>query len=178
MKKKILFFLSLPVYLLFAVYSYQTDYKAGIKAVENLLSFSGHMLLFLPFAFILIGLFEVWIKRQTVEQYLGRSTGFSAYLLAVALAGTTVGGLYMAFPLSYSLFKKGAKLGVIFTYLSAACICRIPMTVFEASFIGIKFTIVRFIISLPLVIVSSALLGNYLEKKNYRLQHPEIKKEK
>ena len=85
------------------------------------------------------------------------------------LAGTTVGGLYVAFPVAYSLYSKGAKLSVIFTYLGAAAICRVPMAIFEASFMGIKFTRIRLLVSLPLVIVASMLLGNYLTKRNYKL---------
>ena len=37
------------------------------------------------------------------------------------------------------------------------------------SIFGIKFSIVRLTVSLPLVIVSSMLLGRFLEKKQYRL---------
>ncbi len=123
----------------------------------------------LPCAFILIGLFEVWVRRETVEKHLGERSGIRGYIWAVLLAGTTVGGLYVAFPVAYSLYGKGAKLSVIFTYLGAAAICRVPMTIFEASFMGIKFTTIRLLVSLPLVIVTSILLGDYLTKRNYRI---------
>jgi len=43
------------------------------------------------------------------------------------------------------------------------------MTIFEASFLGIKFTAIRLFVSLPLVIISSVLLGNYLNKRNYKI---------
>ncbi|HDP70096.1 MAG TPA: hypothetical protein ENN38_04715, partial [Actinobacteria bacterium] len=67
------------------------------------------------------------------------------------------------------LFKKGAKLGVIFTYIGASAICRIPMTIFESSFMGIKFSLIRLLVSIPLVILSSVWLENYLETKNYKI---------
>ena len=85
------------------------------------------------------------------------------------LAGTTVGGLYVAFPMAYSLCNKGAKLQVIFAYIGAVAICRVPMTLFEASFMGVKFTIIRLLVSLPLVILFSILLGGYLTKNNYKI---------
>jgi uncharacterized membrane protein YraQ (UPF0718 family) len=127
------------------------------------------MLKILPCVFILIGLFEVWVKRETVEKYLGERSGIRGYLWAVLLAGTTVGGLYIAFPIAYSLYNKGARLGVIFTYISASAICRIPMTIFEASFLGIKFTLIRLLVSLPLILLASMLLGKYLTKRGYRI---------
>jgi uncharacterized membrane protein YraQ (UPF0718 family) len=117
----------------------------------------------------LIGLFEVWVKREMIEKHFGEGSGFKGYLWAILLSGTAVGGVYIAFPIAYSLYGKGAKLSVIFTYIGAAAICRIPMAIFEASFLGIKFTAIRWLVSLPLVIVTSMLLGNYLTKRNYKL---------
>jgi uncharacterized membrane protein YraQ (UPF0718 family) len=86
------------------------------------------------------------------------------------LAGTIVGPLYVALPIAYSLHKKGAKFGVIFTYVGASAICRIPMATFEASFLGLKFTAIRLLVSLPLVIVTSMMLGKYLTKIRYTMQ--------
>ncbi|MBO8125820.1 MAG: permease [Firmicutes bacterium] len=119
----------------------------------------------LPCAFILIGLFETWVKSETVEKIMGDATGFKGYLSAILLAATTVGGVYVAFPVAYSLRQKGASLVNIFIYLGASAIVRIPMTTFEASFLGLKFTLIRLVVSLPLVIVSSILLGSYFEKR-------------
>jgi len=114
-------------------------------------------------------LFEVWVKKEKVEKHLGRESGFIAYIWVILLAGTTVGGLYVAFPVAYSLYHKGAKLSVVFTYVGAAAICRIPIVIFEASFMGIKFSLIRLFVSIPLVIVSSIWLGNYLGKRNYQI---------
>ena len=89
-------------------------------------------------------------QKETVEKHLGKESGIRGYTWGVLLAGTTVGGLYVAFPVAYSLYNKGAKLSVIFTYLGASAICRVPMTIFETSFMGIKFSIIRWSVSLPL----------------------------
>jgi uncharacterized membrane protein YraQ (UPF0718 family) len=159
-------------YAIFIALSWIIGYDAGQEVGENFASFALDMLKIVPCAFILIGLFEVWIKRETVERHLGEESGFMGYLWAVLLAGTTVGGIYIAFPVAYSLHSKGAKLGVIFTYIGASAICRIPMGVFEASFLGIKFTAVRLLISLPLVIITSKILGDYLTRRKYKLTQP------
>ncbi len=57
------------------------------------------------------------------------------------LAGIIAGGLVVAFPVAYSMYNKGAKLSVIFTYMGAVAICRVPITIFEASFMEVKFRI-------------------------------------
>lgn len=176
MKGRIALIVITAAYIAFAIYSFVACNEAGQRAVAGLIDFAKQMAILLPFAFILIGLFEVWIRKETVERYLGTKTGFTSYFLAIALAGITIGGLYVAFPLSYSLYKKGAKLAVVFTYLSSAGICRIPMAIFEATFLGLKFTIIRFTVSIPLVVLTSWLIGSFMQKRGYALQSPSLKK--
>ena len=156
-------------YVLFVAASFVFDYQPGREIGSNFASFSFEMLKILPCAFILIGLFQVWVKRETVEKHLGEESGIKGYIWALLLAGTTVGGLYVAFPVAYALYSKGAKLSAVFTYIGASAICRVPMFIYEASFLGIKFSVIRLIVSLPLVVVSSMLLGHYLTGKNYRI---------
>ncbi len=154
-------------YLGFILLSYIIGFAPGEKIAGNFISFSIPMLKLLPFAFILIGLFDVWVKKETVEKHMGAHSGIRGHIWALLLAGTTVGGLYVSFPVAYTLHRKGAKLAVIFTYIAASAICRIPMTIFEASFMGIKFSVIRLLVSLPLVVASSMLLGAFLEKRKY-----------
>jgi uncharacterized membrane protein YraQ (UPF0718 family) len=156
-------------YIAFVSLSFIIGFAPGEQMGNSFRYFSIAMIKMLPCTFILIGLFEVWVKKETVEKHLGKESGIRGYTWGVLLAGTTVGGLYVAFPVAYSLYNKGAKLSVIFTYLGASAICRVPMTIFEVSFVGIKFSIIRWIVSLPLLILSSMLLGNYLEKKKYKM---------
>ena len=163
----------LVAYAIFLIVSFLIGFKPGQQIGMNFSSFALTMLLIVPFAFILIGLFEVWVKRETVEKHLGVESGIWGYLWAILLSSTTVGGIYVAFPVSYSLYRKGARLSVIFTYLSSAAITRIPMAVFEASLLGVKFTIIRFLVSLPLVILSSILLEKYLTKHGFKMKHPD-----
>ena len=156
-------------YIIFLIISVIFGFNPGEEIGENFVSFALYMLKILPCVFILIGLFEVWVKRETIEKHFGQESGIRGYLWAVLLAGTTVGGLYVAFPVAYSLYTKGARLSVIFTYTGASALCRIPMTIFEASFMGIKFTMIRLLVSLPLIIVASILLENYLTHRNYKM---------
>ena len=127
MKKKIVEISIITAYALFLAVSLLTGFKPGEEAGRNFLDFLISMLKVLPCAFILIGLFEVWVKKETVEKHLGRISGIKGYFWAIVLAGTTVGGLFVALPVAYSLHKKGASLQIIFAYLGASAVCRIPM---------------------------------------------------
>ena len=168
-RKNLITIVTLSAYFAFLILSFLIDFEPGKLIEKNFVSFSLSMLKLLPAAFILIGLFQVWVKKETVEKHLGKDSGIKGFLWAVLLASTIVGGLYVALPIAYYLYSKGAKLSVMFTYIGASAICRIPMTIFEISFMGLKFAAIRLLVSLPLVIISSILLGNYLEKKNYKI---------
>jgi uncharacterized membrane protein YraQ (UPF0718 family) len=157
-------------YLVFLGISFLTGFEPGKKIGVNFYTFASSMLSILPCAFLLIALFDVWIKPETIEKYFGAESGLKGYLGAILLAGTAVGGLYVALPAAYSLQKKGAHLSALFTYLGASAICRIPMATYEASFLGLKFTAIRLIVSLPLVVLTSMLLGKYLTRTHYTMQ--------
>lgn len=170
MKKKLIIrSVIISCYGLFILISVMSGYGKGKEIGGNFLAFSLEMLKILPCAFVFIGLFEVWIRRETIEKHLGEGAGIKGYVWALLLAGTTVGGIYVALPVAHALHGKGARLSIIFTYISAAAICRIPMAIFEASFMGIKFTAVRLLVSLPLVIISSKLLGDFLKRTGYTM---------
>jgi len=135
-------------YVIFLAISWVSGFGPGRESRHNFASFSLDMLKVLPCAFILIGLFEIWVKKETIERHFGEKSGISGYLWGILLASTTVGGLYVAFPVAYSLYSKGAKLSVIFTYIGASAICRVPMTIFEPSFLGIKFSAIRLLVAI------------------------------
>ena len=162
MRKKMFNIIFPATYLIFLLISWVFDFAPGITIGNNFYDFIMSMLKVLPFAFILIGLFEVWIKKETVEKYFGNASGYKGYIWAIILSSTTVGGVYVAFPVAFSLYSKGAKLSIVLTYIGSSALTRIPMTIFEASFLGIRFSIIRLLVSIPLVIISSILIGNSL----------------
>ena len=129
------------------------------------------MMTFLPLVFILIGLFEVWVKQEVIEKHLGEKSRFLGYFWALLLAGTAIGGLYVAFPVASSLYKKGARTSIIFTYIGAAAVCRVPMTLFEASYLGLKFTLIRLLLAIPLIIFSSILFEKYLKNIKFTMNN-------
>lgn len=156
-------------FVLFLVVSAVMAFEPGRAMGKQFASFLLHMVKILPCVFILVGLFDVWVKTETVERHLGHGSSWLSYIWAVLLAGTTVGGMHVALPLAHALHVKRARLGVVLTFLSCAAICRVPMTLFEASFMGWRFTGIRFLVSLPLVLLFSSLIGAGFEKRDYKL---------
>jgi uncharacterized membrane protein YraQ (UPF0718 family) len=162
-------YLAFALFLGFIGISFITRFNTGMRIGKNFWLFAWDMLRILPPAFLLIGLFDVWASRDMVEKNFGDVSGPKKYLWAILLAGTTVGGTFVAFPVANALYHKGADYSSIFTYVTAASLVMIPMSIMEASILGLKFTLIRLGVSLPLVILSSALLGAYLQRHHYEL---------
>ena len=163
-------YIGLGAFLVFLGLSQSMSYAPGEAMGEHFLSTMVDMVKFLPPAFILISLLDVWIKKENVERHLGSRGGAKGYLWALLLGGITIGPAIVAYPMAHTLYKKEASLSVIFTYLGAAAVCRILMTLFEASYLGVPFTLIRYGVSLPLIVISSIVMGKWLEGKSYAIE--------
>ncbi|MFW6274101.1 MAG: permease [Halanaerobium sp.] len=161
------------IFVAFIVGSYFLNFDLGERIGSNFMIFARDMISILPPAFILIGLFDVWVSRENIENNFGHTSGFKKYIYAILLAATTVGGTFVAFPVANTLYHKGANYSSIFTYVTAASLVMIPMSIMEASILGIKFTTIRIGVSLPLVIISSIILGNFFSKIDYKIPKAE-----
>jgi len=168
--KKIVQLLLVGLFAVGVGISFLYDYGPGVRSGREFGNVIIEMLKILPCAFILIALFEQWIKRETIIRHLGDDSGIRGYLWALLLGSMTVGGLYVAFPLAYTLGKKGASLKVVFSFLGFAGVCRIPMTLFEVSVLGLKFTLIRLAVAIPLMLIVGIVLGGGLEKRDYQIQ--------
>lgn len=165
-KKDYILFL---VFIIGIIISFIFNIDLGKKIGNNFYIFAKEMVLILPPAFVIIGLFNVWISKERIEKSFGEKSGIIKYFYSIALAATTVGGTFVAFPLGNNLYHKGASYNSVFTYITASSLFMIPMSLMEASILGVKFTLLRLLISVPLIIISSKILNFYLKGIDYKL---------
>lgn len=105
------------------------------------------MLSVVPPIFILMGLMDVWIPKELMMKYMGRGAGPKGGLFAFLLGSFSSGPLYAAFPIASMFIKKGVSLTNVFLFLGAWSTTKIPMMLFEATQLGIQFTVLRFILN-------------------------------
>src|SRR6056297_1532192 len=167
----------LPVILLFAGFigiSYGVDFTAGEELFQTTFwRFLKEMLMILPCMFILIGLFDVWIPKEKIEKHLGEGSGMKGAGLMILLAVIQPGSLYMAFPFAHLLWKKGTSLRNIFIYVGMFSAAKIPMLTFEIGFLGLKFSALRLILTIPVFILIAILLERRLRNTSYQITAPE-----
>jgi len=154
--------------------SYLAGWTTGQHLVETTFwRFLKEMLTILPCMFILIGLFDVWIPREKIEKHVGRGSGIKGIALMILLAITQVGPLYAAFPVAHLLWKKGCSLRNIFVYVGMFSAAKIPMLTFEIGFLGITFSVLRLILTIPVFILIAWVLHKILKGKQYSMGTPE-----
>jgi len=155
----------IAAFTVFTATSYYYHYNPGISIFEkNFWGFIKEMIFALPGMFILVGLFDVWVSKEKVQKHIGEASGIKGIMLIMLLAFLQAGPLYAAFPVAYILWEKGTSARNIFIYLSAASIAKIPMLTFEIGFLGIKFSLLRIIISIPVFIIVGTIMGKYFAK--------------
>ncbi|MCK4487898.1 MAG: permease [Desulfobacterales bacterium] len=160
--KKSLYILLTFLWCLFVCFSFFFSYEPGKVIGKNFLTFGLSLLGLLPPAFVLMGLFHVWVKQSTIMKHMGHEAGLKGHFWGILLASSILGGLPVALPVAIAIYSKGASLAVMLTFLGASCICRVPMTIFEASFLGIPFTLIRWAVSLPLIVLSSYIIAGVM----------------
>lgn len=152
-------------FALFTGGSFYFRFNPGIQIFkENFWMFLKEMFLVLPAMFILIGLFDVWIPKERVQKHIGESSGIKGMALVMLLAFIQAGPLYAAFPVAYILWKKGCSPANVFIYLSAFTTAKIPMLTFEIGFLGLKFSLLRVLITIPVFILVGLLMGRYFKR--------------
>ena len=118
--------------------------ETGRKALELTRDNLAEMLSFLPPIFVLLGLMDVWVERETMMKYMGEGSGIRGMLLAFLLGSAAAGPLYAAFPLACVMMKKGAAMLNIFLFIGAWSCTKIPLIMFEtAAFFSSPFSCER-----------------------------------
>lgn len=124
------------------------------------LSYFKEMMVILPSILLLMGLFMVWISKDVVLKYLGKSSGIKGVFVSLFLGALPTGPLYVAFPLALGLKKKGASISNIVIFLSSWGCIKLPQEMVELQFLGWKFMVARLMLTIVFVII----MGIVIEK--------------
>ena len=129
------------------------------------------MMMILPAVMVVMGLFTVWVSKETVVKYLGKTSGIKGIFLALLFGTLPTGPLYVAFPLAASLLKKGARISNIVIFLSAWACIKIPQELVELQFLGPKFMVARLVLTIIFVAIMGVSIERIIgwsDKKNSR----------
>jgi uncharacterized membrane protein YraQ (UPF0718 family) len=147
--------------LLFATLAYLVTafLKPGVAlaGLSTTAGFLREMLSILPAVFVLSALISAWVPKEVITRYFGKDSGVRGQVASVLMGSLSAGPIYAAFPLAQSLLQKGASLANILIIISSWAVIKVPMLFVEARFFGFKFTLTRYLLTLPAILVIGIL---------------------
>lgn len=136
----------------------------GIKSFTIAAYSFKEMALVIPPVFILLGLLDIWVPRETMVKYMGEGSGIKGIILSIILGSAAAGPLYGAFPIAAVFMKKGVKFSNVLIFIGAWSTTKIPMFLFEMSALGTKFAVTRLLVDIPGIIIIGLLLEAFISK--------------
>jgi len=130
------------------------------SALDMSLRYAKEIVLIFPAVLVIMGLADVWVPTSIVKKYLGQEAGLRGKFLAVFLGTLPTGPMYIAFPIAAELLRKRASLSNVIIFLGVWASLKIPQLGIEIQFIGLKFSMLRFIFTL----ISIVIIGLIMEK--------------
>ena len=166
-KKYLIFIISIIVIGLTFILSKEI----GLKAIDTVKFSFKEMFMVLPPIFILLGLLDVWVPKDTMVKYMGEDSGIIGILLAIFLGSAAAGPLYGAFPVAAIFMKKGVKLTNIFIFIGAWSTTKLPMFLFELTSLGSKFAFTRLAINIPGILLIAYAVKTLLDEEEIKLMY-------
>jgi len=151
--------LTIIVFTILAVVLLIINYRSG-KYRDGLRSSSRQLVIALPIiilAMLLAGLLEVLIPEEFIKRWLAQEAGMTGILLGV-IGGTIMAiGPYASYPIIATVYHAGAGLGTTIALLCAWSFLNLSKLPFEGGFLGLKFSLVRMGIGIPLCVLAGVL---------------------
>lgn len=144
------------------IYFYKID--LGISVFKIAGSNLKTLLMLVPPIFILIGLLDVWVPRESMVKHMGEDSGAKGLFYSFMLGTIAVGPLYAAFPVASLLLKKGVKYMNVIFFLCIWMSAKVPLVMVEIGSLGYKFTAVHLTLMIAIYLVGSYLIEKVLTK--------------
>jgi len=145
------------------------DIKLTYVALEHSFDNFISMLLIVPPIFLLIGLFDVWVERETVIKLMGENSGPKGMVLAFFIGAFSAGPTITAFPVAMIMIKKGAKYSNVMFFIMVWSSLKLPIVFFQITTIGLKLTLIINITMLIVFIVSATVANKIFTKEEIQL---------
>lgn len=136
--------------------------KIGFKAISVTAYSFKEMIMVIPPIFLLLGLLDVWVPKETMIKYMGEDSGLKGILLSIFIGSAAAGPLYGAFPVAAVFMKKGVSFKNILIFIGAWSTTKIPMFLFEITSLGAKFAITRLLVDIPGIIFIAFVLSKLI----------------
>ena len=150
------------IYLIIAIVlfgiSFLKDKQRSKEALKATFKIFYVVLPVLIFVFVLMGLIEAYISRETIVSILGQKSGILGILYAEIVGSVALFMPPAVFPFGGYLLKNGASYGSIAGFVFTAILMGVTTLPVEIKFLGKRFTIARNIFTFVLAFFIALLM--------------------
>ena len=139
--------------------------ERAIGALQNSSYYLKEMLMIMPVVYLLTVVLDALVPKDMILKRFGKNSGMKGNVFALILGSISAGPIYAAFPISKMLLDKGATVGNVVIVLSSWAVVKLPMLANEAKFLGVKFMVIRWI----LTVIAIFIMG-YIFKKTLSIK--------
>lgn len=156
------------VILMIIAYIITFIYKSDLVVVglKNSLYYFKELIIIMPIVLILTALLDFWVPKKIIIKHLGKNAGIRGTFFSFMLGGISAGPIYAAFPICVLLLKKGASIRNVVIVLSSWAVIKVPMLVNEVAFLGPKFMLVRWVLTVFAILVLSYIASKLITEKD------------
>lgn len=150
--------------------------STGLLALYQTKYYVIEMIKILPAIFVLTSLIQTWIPTQVILKHFGDGSGIKGKLTSLIIGSLSAGPIYAAFPICKTLLKKGASVENITIILSSWAVIKVPMLINEAKFMGVKYMLVRWILTVLAIFFMATTMKRLVPKDKVIVEdsHSEI----
>lgn len=123
------------------------------------------MLKVVPPIFLMIGLLDVWVPRETMIKMMGDKSGLIGVVIAFLFGTFAAGPLVAAFPVAMIMLKKGARFANVMFFLTIWASAKLPIIFFQTTTLGPEFTLYSNVTLILVYLLGSFLIEKSLSKK-------------
>lgn len=142
----------------------------AVLSINNSMYYVAEMLQIMPVIFMLTIVIEAWVPKDTIIKEFGVDSGIKGGIYSLLLGSLSAGPIYAAFPICKTFLKKGASIKNIIIILSSWAVIKVPMLANEAKFLGPKFMLIRWILTVISIFVMANIISLFVKQKDIPLE--------
>jgi uncharacterized membrane protein YraQ (UPF0718 family) len=117
---------------------------AGLQAAGRTL---WRNLIMILLGFVIAGLAQVLVPRELITRWLGAEAGVKGVLVGCVAGGLVPGSPYATFPLVAALYRGGASMGAVVSFVSAWSLWSVTRLPVEIALIDSRPALIRYAVT-------------------------------
>lgn len=137
----------------------------GTNAIQSAVWQFWSMLKIVPPIFLLIGLLDIWVPKETMIKLMGEKSGVIGILIAFFIGTMSAGPLVAAFPVAQIMLKKGARYAYVLFFLMTWASAKLPILFFQATTLGMTYTLLSNVTLIIVYLTGSSIIEKLMTRE-------------